>query len=168
MGRDNFIFKIVLQDRFDFTLFQNFFKISAISFNLLCSNFLKAHAQKIGDAKKVPLGKPIKIDRSKNAVKIENMDLENLQANLTSSIKKQKMRPDPPEVKMDQGDSAVSTETLMDVRSQQLRGKFLDISVSIQKLFTRGGFYGKIPSHEKNESHGMFSKKSRIKVPNKL
>ena len=148
MGQVNFIFKIVLLTLFT-TLFQNFFKISAISSNLLCSNFLKAHAQKIGDAKKVPLGKPIKIERSKNAVKIENMDLENLQANLTSSIKKQKMRPDPPEVKMDQGDSAVSTETLMDVRSQQLRGKFLDISFSIQKLFTRGGFYGKIPYHEK-------------------
>ena len=56
-------------------------------------------------------------------MKIENMDLENLQQNLTNSIKRQKLRPEP-EAKLEQGDSAVSAETLMDVKSQQLQGKY--------------------------------------------
>ena len=56
-------------------------------------------------------------------MKIENMDLENLQQNLTNSIKKQKLRPEP-EAKLEQGDSVVSAETLMDVKSQQLQGKY--------------------------------------------
>lgn len=83
----------------------------------LFSNFLKAHAQNLGDAQKVPIGKPV----SRQPVKIENMDLDQIQQNLTNSIKKPKAAGSTG-IKLDQGDSAVSMETLMDVKSQQLRG----------------------------------------------
>ena len=87
--------------------------------NLFFSNLLKAHALNIGDAAKVPLGKPVS-----KPVKIENLDLDQIQQNLTNSIKRPKTG-----IKMDQADSALSIETILDVKSQQLRGtKNLSIS----------------------------------------
>ena len=98
-----------------FSIFR-FFLISSIflkkSNNLFFSNLLKAHALNIGDAAKVPLGKPVS-----KPVKIENLDLDQIQQNLTNSIKRPKTG-----IKMDQADSALSIETILDVKSQQLRG----------------------------------------------
>ena len=94
----------------------------------LFSNFLKAHAQNLGDAQKVPIGKPV----SRQPVKIENMDLDQIQQNLTNSIKKPKAAGSTG-IKLDQGDSAVSMETLMDVKSQQLRGIYKHIYKRIYK-----------------------------------
>ena len=79
-------------------------------------NFLKAHAQNIGDWAKFPLGKPVS---TRSRGRVDNLDLDQIQQNLTNSIKKPKNNG----IRIDPGDSAVSMETIMDVKAQQFRGQ---------------------------------------------
>ena len=71
--------------------------------------FLQAHAQNVGDAAKVPIG------RRSRPIRVENMELDQIQNTISNTLKKKT-------IKVEQGDSVVSTETLRDVKSQQIRG----------------------------------------------
>ena len=63
----------------------------------------------MGDAAKVPIG------RRSRPIRVENMELDQIQNTISNTLKKKT-------IKVEQGDSVVSTETLRDVKSQQIRG----------------------------------------------
>ena len=53
--------------------------------------------------------------RRSRPIRVENMELDQIQNTISNTLKKKT-------IKVEQGDSVVSTETLRDVKSQQIRG----------------------------------------------
>ncbi|CAG5108000.1 Oidioi.mRNA.OKI2018_I69.chr1.g3590.t1.cds [Oikopleura dioica] len=85
---------------------------------------LHAHALNIGDAGKVPIGKVKPGVRQTEKQEIGNMDLEAIQKTISESARKSRRSKAPKSSKtnlLEQGDSAVSADTLLDVKAQRMK-----------------------------------------------